>query len=272
VGPPLERLKLTVAYDGRPFKGWQSQPTKNGIQDHLQRAFSQIVSSPVRLRGAGRTDSGVHALGQVAHVDVPRHKMNPATWTAAVNAHLPAEIRVIRCQAISTDFHAQYSAVGKIYRYRIWNAPVFHPMEIGRSWHIPQRLDFAFLQAASDQLTGTHDFASFAANRGKAGEPTTRTIDRIRIQRRRELVVLDFDGNGFLYRMVRMLTGALVRVASQRANPEWIADLLNHPGKNKTNCTAPASGLYLVQVKYKRGRNRVGGPPFGPEGFENPNF
>ena len=149
MGRPLERLKLTVAYDGRPFSGWQSQPNGNGIQDHLKRAFSQLVSAPVRLQGAGRTDSGVHALGQVAHVDVPRHKMSPSTWTSAVNAHLPPEIRVIQCRPVSADFHAQYSAVGKIYQYRIWNAPVCHPMEIGRSWHIPQRLDLNLLQAAS---------------------------------------------------------------------------------------------------------------------------
>jgi tRNA pseudouridine38-40 synthase len=246
----LERLKLTVAYDGRPFSGWQSQPNENGIQDHLKRAFSQIVSAPVKLYGAGRTDSGVHALGQVAHVDVPRRKMNPATWMAAVNAHLPAEIRVIRCKPASTAFHAQYSAVGKVYRYRIWNAPILHPMEVGRCWHVPQPLDFDILRTASDRLTGTHDFASFAANRGKSAEITTRTIHQVRIQHRKELVTLEFDGNGFLYRMVRMLTGTIVRIALRRADLSWIDELLADPGKTKTNYTAPAGGLYLVRVKY----------------------
>ena len=250
MGSPLERLKLTVAYDGQPFSGWQSQPNENGIQDHLKRAFSQIVSAPVKLHGAGRTDSGVHALGQVAHVDVPHHKLSPARWTLAVNAHLPAEIRVIRCQPISGDFHAQYSAVGKIYRYRIWNASVFHPLEIGRSWHVPHLLESELLRAVCDQLTGTHDYASFAANRGKTADSTTRTIHKIRIQHQKELIVLEFDGNGFLYKMVRMLTGAIVRVASQRADLNWIAGLLTNPGKTKTNCTAPAEGLYLVKVKY----------------------
>jgi tRNA pseudouridine38-40 synthase len=250
VGPPFERLKLTVAYDGRPFSGWQSQPNENGIQDHLKRAFSQIVSGPVKLHGAGRTDSGVHALGQVAHVDVPHGKMKPATWIAAVNAHLPVEIRLIQCQPASSDFHAQYSAIGKVYRYRIWNATIFHPMEIGRSWHVPQPLDLDILRAASDRLTGTHDFASFAANPGKAAATTTRTIHQIRIQRRKELIALEFDGNGFLYRMVRMLTGAIVRVALRRANFSWIAELLAEPGRTKTNWTAPAEGLYLVRVKY----------------------
>jgi tRNA pseudouridine38-40 synthase len=247
---PLERLKLTVAYDGRPFSGWQSQPNENGVQDHLKRAFSHLVAAPVRLQGSGRTDSGVHALAQVAHVDVPGHKMTPSTWTLAVNAHLPPEIRVIKCQPVSASFHAQYSAVGKIYQYRIWNAPVYHPMEIGRSWHIPQSLDLNLLQAACNQLTGTHDFASFAANRGKPGESTIRTIDRICIRHQKELVALLFDGNGFLYRMVRMLTGSLVRVALKRADLRWIDELLGNPGKNKTTSTAPANGLYLVKVKY----------------------
>ena len=250
MGSPLERLKLTVAYDGRPFSGWQSQPNENGIQDHLKRAFSQILSASVKLHGAGRTDSGVHALGQVAHVEVPRQKMNPARWISAVNAHLPAEIRVIRCQFASAKFHAQYSAVGKVYRYRIWNAPVFHPLEVGRCWHVPQPLDLEILRAASDRLTGTHDFASFAANRGQPPVTTIRTIHQIRIRQQKELVVLEFDGNGFLYRMVRMLTGTIVRIASRRADFSWIAELLSDPGKAKTNCTAPAEGLYLVKVKY----------------------
>jgi len=252
VGRVIERLKLTVAYDGRLFSGWQSQPNQNGIQDHLNRALSYLLSEPVKLQGAGRTDAGVHALGQMAHVDVPPGKMKSMAWMAAVNAHLPAEIRVLRCQETPAHFHAQYSAIGKVYRYRIWNAAVFHPLEVGRSWHVPQSLDLDVLQSACDQLTGTHDFASFAANRGQAPETTIRTVQHIRIQRRKELLAVEFEGNGFLYRMVRMLTGTIVRVASRRADLNWIGELLAKPGKTKTNCTAPAAGLYLVKVKYPR--------------------
>jgi tRNA pseudouridine38-40 synthase len=174
---------------------------------------------------------------------------------AAVNAHLSPEIRVIRCQLATPGFHSQYSAAGKVYRYRIWNAPVFHPLEVGRSWHIPYHLDFDMLRAAADQLIGTHDFASFAANRGKAAVTTTRTIHQIRLQRRKELVVLEFEGSGFLYRMVRMLTGTIIRVAAGRADIPWIAELLAARGKTKTNCTAPSAGLYLVRVKYGRTAN-----------------
>jgi tRNA pseudouridine38-40 synthase len=249
---PLQRLKLTIAYDGRPFGGWQSQPDRNGVQDYLRQAFFAILSEPVKVHGAGRTDSGVHALGQVAHVDVPSHKFSPVKWVAAVNAHLPAQIRVIHCQLVPAGFHAQYSAVGKVYRYRVWNDPVFHPLEIGRSWHVPEVLDLRTLTAAADRLTGTHDFASFAANRGKAAEASTRTIYQIRIQRRRELIAIEFDGSGFLYRMVRMLTGAIIRVASGREDLSWIEQLLSEPGKTKASYTAPAEGLYLVRVKYRQ--------------------
>ena len=256
--PPFERLKLTVAYDGRPFSGWQSQPNRNGVQDHLKLAFLALLSEPVKLHGAGRTDSGVHALAQVAHVDVPQHKFNPARWIPALNAHLPAQIRVTRCQRASNCFHAQYSAVGKMYRYQLWNDPVFHPLEVGRSWHVPQSLDLDSLQAAANRLTGTHDFASFAANRGKEVQSTTRTIHQIRIRRRKELICLEFRGDGFLYRMVRMLTGAMVRVGSGREELRWIDQLLSNPGKNKANYTAPAEGLYLVKIDYKPQRQVQG--------------
>jgi tRNA pseudouridine38-40 synthase len=176
--------------------------------------------------------------------------MNPATWIAAVNAHLPGEIRVIGCRRVSASFHAQLSATGKIYRYRIWNAAILDPMEIGRSWHVPQALDRNLIRDASELFSGTHDFASFAANRGKGREPSVRTIHYIRVRYRKKLVTLEFDGSGFLYRMVRMLTGTIVRVATRRADLDWIAALLANPGAAKTNCTAPAHALYLVKVKY----------------------
>jgi tRNA pseudouridine38-40 synthase len=168
-----------------------------------------------------------------------------------VNAHLPAQIRILRCQRASPRFHAQYSAIGKVYRYRLWNDPVFHPLEIGRSWHVPQTLDLGTLRAATHRLTGNHDFASFAANRGKAVEATTRTIRQIRVRHRKELISMEFDGDGFLYRMVRMLTGAVVRVASGREDLSWIDQLLGAPGRTKASYTAPAEGLYLVKVKYR---------------------
>jgi tRNA pseudouridine38-40 synthase len=245
----FERLKLIVAYDGRPFSGWQSQPNRNGIQDYMKHAFAEILAQPVNLHGAGRTDAGVHAFAQVAHVDVPYGKYALQTWTAALNAHLPGEIRVLKCTRAHKGFHAQYSAVGKVYTYRIWNDRIHHPLEIGRSWHVAYPLDLDAFLAARSRLIGTHDFDSFAANRGIA-EETTRTIYHIRIKRRRELLTLEFAADGFLYRMARMLTGSMAKVASGRKPLEWIDQLLGEPGKQKANTTAPPQGLYLLKVIY----------------------
>ena len=245
----FERLKLTIAYDGRPFSGWQSQPNGNGIQDHLKSAFFKMLAQPVKLHGAGRTDAGVHAFAQVAHVDVPYRKYALHTWTAALNAHLPREVRVLRCGHARDGFHAQYSAVGKVYIYRIWNDPIHHPLEIGRSWHVVQPLELDALRSARSRLIGTHDFASFAANRGLV-EETTRTIYDIRIKRRRELLILELAANGFLYRMVRMLIGSMAKVASGRKPLSWLEQLLHEPGRQKADFTAPPEGLYLLKVLY----------------------
>lgn len=248
---PTRRLRMTVAYDGRPFHGWQSQANGNTVQDRLERALS-ILSQGRRItvHGSGRTDAGVHAHGQVAHADVdanPSH--SPARWCAAINAHLPAEIRVRAARFVSERFHARFSATGKIYRYRIWNAAVLDPFEHGRGWHVAGELDLDILRQTATSLVGTHDFAAFAANRGHRGESTVRTVHQISLRQRASLLTLEFEGSGFLYKMVRLMTGSLVRCAQGRASPDWIAALL--AGKvGKTNFAAPAEGLYLLRVLY----------------------
>src|ERR687887_2199459 len=143
------RLKLMIAYDGTPFAGWQSQSHRNTVQDQVERAFERVLGRPVRVHGAGRTDAGVHALAQCAHVDLPDDGLSAARWTEALNALLPPTIRVLRCQYVSNDFHARISAKAKIYRYRIWLAPVLPPFEYHRAWHVTQSLDSQILQAAA---------------------------------------------------------------------------------------------------------------------------
>ena len=160
------RLKLLLAYDGRPFRGWQSQATKDAVQDFVEAAFAKIVGARVIVIGSGRTDAGVHALGQIAHAEVPRGGMPAGQWRDALNANLPHEIRVLRVAQAHRDFHAQFDARGKEYVYRIWNGPFLHPLEIGRAWFVPGALDLARLRECARLLEGTHDFASFAANRG----------------------------------------------------------------------------------------------------------
>ena len=247
----LERLRLTIAYDGRSFAGWQSQPNRNGVQDHIEAAFQKILNQSIRVHGAGRTDAGVHALSQTAHVDVPAKKFLTKTWRTALNANLPPPVRILSCQHAPREFHARFSATGKTYRYRIWNHETFHPLEIGRAWHVPQRLAIDRLAEYAELFCGEHDFASFAANRGVRVETTVRMISEVKVRRSGPVVSLEFTGNGFLYRMVRMIMGSLIQVALDRQAKAWLRELLNAPGRQKTHHTAPAEGLYLVRVLYK---------------------
>ncbi|MDB6175774.1 MAG: truA [Chthoniobacteraceae bacterium] len=245
------RLKMQVAYDGGPFRGWQSQAGGEAIQDHIERAFFQLCGERIVVHGAGRTDSGVHALAQVAHADVPDKKLTLPRWLTALNSFLPGEIRILKVTRARADFHARFDASGKIYAYRIWNSPVLHPLERGRVWHFPTPLDIDRIRACARMLEGRHDFGGFAANRGKPGENTVRTIHRISVQRRGALITVRFHGEGFLYRMVRLLIGTMARVGQGRAELERIGELLAGEGRIKSSFAAPAEGLFLVRVTYK---------------------
>ncbi len=255
------RLKLTMGYEGTPFSGWQSQSDGNAVQDVIEKAFLRIIGKRVVLHGAGRTDAGVHALGQCAHADVPEGSMNLMDWRRALNANLPAEIRIFEvCQAQS-DFHARFSASGKIYRYRIWNAEIMPPLECRRAWHVPGSLNFELLRSNAALFEGRHDFTAFSANRIRAKARRTvpegdalRTIKRIQVTcSAPQEIQLMFEGEGFLYKMVRMLTGALVRVGQGKEVADWIPTLLGSPMEVKKNrYVAPAHGLYLVKVLYSK--------------------
>ena len=243
------RLKMIIAYDGAPFAGWQSQPHGNTIQDHLERAFERVTGTPVRVHGAGRTDAGVHALAQCAHVDVNK-ALAPARWMEALNALLPAAIRVLRCRYVSDDFHARLSAKGKIYRYRIWSAPVLPPFEYRRAWHIPHPLDLKILLKAAKHFVGTHDFAAFAGNRGKPERSTIRTINSVRVRQNGSCVTIEFDGDGFLYKMVRLIVGSLVKCALGKTRIEDLIARLGSGRATPPRLAAPAEGLVLVSVRY----------------------
>ncbi len=248
--PETERLKCIVGYDGALFRGWQSQTGGNTIQDRLAEAFRCVTGRIVTVHGAGRTDAGVHAKEQCIHVDVQRGRIPLEKWALALNAHLPTEIRVLRCDLATTDFHARFSATGKIYEYRIWNDRVHSPFEVRRSWHIPKRLDLHAMESAARLLIGRHDFAAFAANRGKPISDTVRTIRAIDIRAELPLVTMTFEGDGFLYKMVRLLTGTIVRIGQGKDDTSFVAGLLRAPAGEKTPYCAPAEGLYLVRVLY----------------------
>ena len=244
------RLKMVVAYDGKGFAGWQSQSHRNTIQDHIERAFERIGGTRFRVHGAGRTDAGVHALAQCAHVDLTDERFPATRWTEALNALLPPTIRVLRCRYVSNDFHARLSARGKVYRYRIWTGPVLPPFEYGRAWHVASTLDLGVMTTAAKHFVGTHDFAGFAANRGQREKSTIRTIYSVHVRRSGPCVTLDFDGDGFLYRMIRLIVGSLVKCALGKLRIEDLTERLSSAQAGMPRLAAPAAGLFLVRVRY----------------------
>jgi tRNA pseudouridine38-40 synthase len=250
------RLKLTIAYDGRPFNGWQSQACGTTVQDHLLRALEQVAKQPVSIQGSGRTDTGVHALGQIAHFDAPDSvSMNPFNWVPALNTKLPATIRVMACEEVPADFHSRFSATGKIYRYDLCTDPVLPPLKAGLAWHLPRALDATELERALTVFLGRHDFHAFAAYRGneKPDMDWHRTIHRADLETLSDGYRITWVGDGFLYKMVRLLTGAAVHAAQGKIRLDDLAAYLDQPpglplGKSP-NC-APADGLYLQEVLY----------------------
>lgn len=252
----MPTLKLTIAYDGRPFSGWQSQPNKNTVQDILQAAISEIVKQPISVHGSGRTDAGVHADGQVAHFQPPPSiDMNPYNWVPAINTKLPPTIRVLDCLEMPDDFHARFSAKEKTYLYDLCLAPVLHPHMHGRAWHLPRQLDPISLEQALSHYLGEHCFRAFAANRGNETEDTeyTRIITRSDFHIHNHGYRITFTGNGFMYKMVRLLTGAAVQAAQGRLRLDDHLALLNQPQDlpfGKSPFCAPAEALTLLDVKY----------------------
>ncbi|MFD2157698.1 tRNA pseudouridine(38-40) synthase TruA [Rubritalea tangerina] len=250
------RLKLTIAYDGRPYSGWATQPNATTVQDLVQDALSNVAKETIKIQGSGRTDTGVHADAQVAHFDAPAHMdMNPYNWVPALNTKLPATIRVTDCQEVADDFHSRFSAEAKTYTYFLATCPVLHPMLAGRAWHLPRQLDPDFLQKALDHYLGTHDFQAFGALRGNESETTSylRTLTEASLQSTTDGYLLRYTGDGFLYKMVRLLTGAAVHVAQGRLRLDDHLALLDQPSDlphGRSPYCAPAAGLTLTEVTY----------------------
>ncbi len=254
----MPRFRLTLAYDGRPFAGWQSQPSGQTVQDTLERALLKILPDlPLRVLASGRTDAGVHALGQVVHFDTPAEKaLPPEAWQRALNVHLPPSIRIMESRAVPDEFHARFDAIGKIYRYRVWMTSVLPPLEAGLACHHPRPLDLAVLESACRSLEGPHDFSGFAAFRGneKGTEDNRRTLWSVQSGFCGDVLEITFHGSGFLYKMVRLLTGGLLRVAAGQQTATWLTDLLHRRVPGKCPHVAPPDGLYLVSVDYPSGK------------------
>jgi tRNA pseudouridine38-40 synthase len=271
----MRTLKLTLSYDGTRFVGWQRQTTRaadsvasgqggqdqvrgedgraaegtgESIQGLLEDALARFEGAPVSVQGAGRTDAGVHALGQVASLRVTCAH-DAATLTRALNVHLPSDIRVLSIEEVPPDFHARFSATSKTYRYRIRNGPVASPFERAYVWHLPEPLSLDAMKQAAAALVGMHDFAAFRSVGGDVSS-TVRTISRSEWHDEAGLLTYEICGNGFLRHMVRAIVGTLVEIGRSWRPPHDIESLLSGGTRAEAGATAPPHGLFLVRVDY----------------------
>lgn len=246
---PTRNCKLTLAYDGGAYAGWQSQPHGVTIQQVIEGVLGQIDKKPVALHGSGRTDAGVHARAQVASCRL-QTPLTARVLRQAINAHLPADIRVNRIQFVDADFHARFSATGKEYRYFIDTSPVADPFQRGYCWHRPQPLDLAAMRRAARELKGTHDFRALSANPMRKIDTPVRTVRRLTIRERDAGLVITAVADGFLYKMVRTIVGALVKVGEGRLGIDGLIRLRDAKTRTAQIETAPAHGLFLWRVIY----------------------
>ena len=249
----LQGHRLTIAYRGTDFSGWQCQKGKRTVQECLERALATLWGHEISLQGSGRTDTGVHALGQVASFNARKLHAGPVL-RRALNANLPRDVRVIGCRLVAPSFHARFEAQGKTYRYLIWNAEVQDPFTWDTHWHLPRPLNLADMRRAARSLLGEHDFASFTSNPGYERETTVRCLRRASLVRQGSTLVFHFRADGFLYRMVRNFVGALVKVGQGKLSPEAFVEILKAKSRSQAPATAPACGLYLMHVSYRKAR------------------
>ena len=242
------RLALGVSYCGTGFHGWQSQPDGQTVQDVLERALSAFAAAPVVTTCAGRTDSGVHALNQVVHIDAPVQRDMPS-WVRGTNSHLDPTIAVQWCRPVAAAFHARNSALGRRYRFLVLESPVRPALEHGVCGWVFRPLDGDAMRQAATYLLGEHDFTSFRAAACQAPSPI-KTLRSIQIQKRGAYWRFDFDGNAFLHHMVRNIMGCLVAVGSGREAPGWMAEVLAARSRDAAAPTFPPDGLYFVGPYY----------------------
>jgi tRNA pseudouridine38-40 synthase len=248
----LLKFKLTIAYDGTGYEGWQVQKIGTGVQQKIEEAFQKIYPSVRRIHSSSRTDTGVHARAMIAHVEIPRavFRMPVRKLALAINAHLPADIRIIRAVRCPAAFHARFDATGKQYRYSIWNDTVMNPLLNRAAWHVPRLLDIDAMQRAAKHFVGRKDFKSLASNREYEMASTVRSLTRCDVQKRGPLITLVIVGDGFLYKMCRTIAGTLAMVGHEKLRPADVKKILAEKDRRAGGVTAPAKGLVLWQVYY----------------------
>ena len=246
------RFKLIIAYDGTAYAGWQVQPHRMSIQEMLEGVLEQICGHKVKAHGSGRTDAGVHARGQVAHLDMTT-RLSTKSLYYALNSHLPADIRILKVSVAKGDFHARRSARSKEYRYFLSSDPFVLPDKRLYCHNVYKPLDLLAMRKAASYFVGEHDFESFMANADRDLETSVRMITSFTVSKRGSEILFRVRGTGFLYKQVRSMVGFLIRVGQGAEKPEAVKDLLEkHPPRTARVPTAPAKGLFLWQVWYKK--------------------
>jgi tRNA pseudouridine38-40 synthase len=250
------KYKLVIAYDGTAYEGWQVQQTGTGVQEIVETALARLFPSTPRLHSSSRTDTGVHALGMVAHFAVPRAE---ARFTAhklslALNAHLTADIRVVSAAAAPEKFHARFDAGGKQYRYFVWNHAAMNPLLRHTAWHVPRKLNVKLMRAAAKLFVGKHDFQSFSSNPGYKKATTVRALTRCDVKKSGAQFKFIIEGDGFLYKMCRGIVGTIVQAGLGKFPPAEVKVMLAKADRRVAGMTAPAHGLVLWKVFYRKGR------------------
>lgn len=246
----MRNIKLTIEYDGKDFNGWQKQPNKLNIQGEIERAIYNITKEEVDLIGSGRTDAGVHAFGQIANFKT-NSNISIEKMAIAINSQLKNSIVVKKAEEVDERFHSRYNAKRKTYRYVINNTEYGSAIYRNLEYHFPIKLNVEKMQEAAKFFEGEHDFKAFKSS-GTSGKNSVRTIYKAEVRTDGERILIELTGNGFLYNMVRIISGTLLDVGLGKIEPSEIEDIINSKDRTRAGKTLPAHGLYLVKVNYEK--------------------
>lgn len=245
----MRNILVTMMYDGSHFHGWQIQDNALTVQEVFQDALFKVISEKTDIKGCSRTDSGVHANMYCVSFHT-KHTIPCKRLVAALNRYLPLSVAVTDAQEVDDDFHARYNCKGKEYIYKIWNSEIRNPFLDGYALHYWYKLDIDLLNEAAKHFLGSHDFTSFCTLDNREKGDFTRTVSNISLKRDGDMVIFTIEADGFLYNMVRIIVGTLLRVAQGKINPGQIPSIINALDRSKAGPTAPPQGLYLNKVRY----------------------
>lgn len=248
-----QKYKLTIAYDGTSYEGWQARKSGRGIRNTIETACKTLFAQVPEIVCSSRTDAGVHAIGLVAHLILPQqaNALSGEQLRLALNAKLPPDLRVMHAARAKESFHARFDALRKEYRYQVWNHAVMDPLLRLQAWHVPRALDLDAMREAATHLIGRHDFRAFTAKRKGELLDSTRTLHQCKIIRRGKMLTIQLIGEGFLYKMCRRIVGTLIQVGEGKIAPAQVQEMLKCMSHTQAGMIAPAHGLILWKVSYR---------------------